>query len=101
MLLDAGKELTEVLDFLGEEANPKIVRRAVKATDISRLKKVESEDGFKENVSKGGEFFSDGGTRWQDELGPKFIRQIEADHGDVMRAMGYLEGTVTELKAVE
>lgn len=101
LLVDAGKELTEVLEFLEEEVDPKVVRKAVKATELSRLKKVESEDGFKENSSKGGKFFSEGGTRWQDELGPKFIRQIEADHGDMMRAMGYLEGTVTELKAVE
>jgi aryl sulfotransferase len=101
MMVDAGKELTEVLEFLEEEIDPKIVKKAVKACEMAKLEQAEDKDGFSEASGKGRKFFGGGGTRWQDELGPKWIKQIEEDHGDVMRAMGYLEGTVAELKAVE
>jgi len=105
MMADAAKELTEVLEFLKEEedkeVDPKRVEKAVKACEIAKLEKAEDENGFHEAAGKGRKFFGGGGTRWQDELGPKWIKQIEEDHGDVMRALGYLEGTVSELKAVE
>ena len=99
MMANAGKELTEVLTFLEQDVDPATIKRAVEATELSRLRKTEGELGFKEDISSGG-FFNEGGTRWQDELGPKWIKRIEADHGDVMRAMGYIEFSVTELRAV-
>ena len=91
MLEDAGKELSEVLEFLDEGVNAARVKRAVKAADIVTLERKETDKGFRENGSKSGKFFSNGGgVRWKDELGPKWIAQIEEDHGEVMKQLGYL-----------
>lgn len=100
MVADAGKELAEVLEFLGEEVDQATIKIAVEATEIAQLAEKEGQTGFHENVSARGAFFNGGGSRWEDELGPKWIKQIEADHGEVMRVIGYLEGTVSELHSV-
>jgi len=89
MVEDAEKELTEILEFLKYEVDEVRVRRAVRATKISRLQKAEAEHGFKENSGRSDKFFGDGGTRWKDELGPKWIKRIEKDHGEVMRSLEY------------
>lgn len=93
LLEDAEKELREVLVFLGdEEPDSGRIAKAVEATKIAKLQEQENQNGFRENSSTGGGFFaSGGGTRWQEELGPRWIKQIEEDHGEVMRALGYLE----------
>ena len=98
MIADASKELTEVLEFLDEDVDPAIVRKAVDTCELSNLRKEETENGFKHVPLKSGTFFNEGGTRWREELGPKWIAKIEEDHGEVMRTMGYLDSTVTELK---
>lgn len=91
LLDDAGKELTEVLEFLGIEADAATVKKAVNATNISKLQKAEADQGFIENSRKqSGAFFNAGGVRWEDELAPKWIRRIESDHGTVMKQLGYL-----------
>ena len=87
---DAGKELTEILTFLGTEVDEDLIKKAVSASDISNLKKDEKENGFRENrKSERGTFFN-GNRKYEDELGPKYIRQIEEDHGEVMKLLGYL-----------
>ena len=90
MMEDPGKELTEVLEFLDEDVDPEMVKVAVEATKMAQLKAAEKNTGFRENSGNGGKFFGDGGTRWQDELGQKWIDQIEEDHGKVMRTLDYL-----------
>jgi len=100
MVADGGKELTKVLEFLEEEVDHDRVKKAVEATELSRLRKAEENEGFLEKSTKAGAFFTEGGSRWQDELGPKWIKQIEEDHGDVMRGLGYLEAEVTELRSI-
>jgi len=87
---DPVKGLTGVLEFLDIEVQEPIVKRAVSAAKISKLKKVESEDGFKENSAVGRGAFFNGDTSWQDELGPKWIKRIEKDHGEVMKLLRYL-----------
>lgn len=99
MVADTAKELTEVLEFLGEEVDADLVNLAVEATKISRLKSLEDEKGFGENLGNEKKFFKAGGTRWEDELGQKWIRRIEEDHGEVMRLLGYME-TESKIKAV-
>lgn len=89
MLADAGKELTEVLEFLGEDVDEERVEKAVEAASIDRLNADEGEQGFRENASKQA-FFGSGGTRWRNDVAPRWVKQIEADHGDVMTALGYL-----------
>lgn len=91
LMVDAGKELTEVLEVLGEDIYPERVAAAVEATELSQLKQKESAEGFRENrgVNSAKTFFNKGGTRWKDELEPKFIAQIEKDHGELMNLLGY------------
>lgn len=90
MQADAGKELTEVLEFLGTDVDPELVRMAVAASDVGNLKKAEDEDGFRENRrSERGAFFR-GDRDYKDELGPKYIKRIEEDHRVVMETLGYL-----------
>ena len=87
---NAGKELTEVLEFLGADVDKKTVKLAVSASDITKIQKDEEENGFRENrKSERGTFFN-GGRKYKDELGPKYIRRIEEDHGAVMKLLGYL-----------
>jgi hypothetical protein len=88
MEADAGKELSEVLEFLGQDVDPDRVRSAVAATQIAHLREKESADGFREN-SGGSEFFGKG-TCWRDELGSKWIKRIESDHATVMKSMEYV-----------
>lgn len=90
LMVDAGKELTEALEFLEIEVDPARVARAVEAAELSRLRKQEEDNGFEE-AQEGKEFFTSGGTRWQDELGPKWAKQIEQYHEPVMKAIGYIE----------
>lgn len=99
LLVDAGKELTEVLEFLEYDVDEKRIDRAVKATELSKLQQFEKKNGFKESIGKNGSFFGKGGTRWQDELGPKWVEQIEEDHRQVMEAVGYLDAP--KLQAVK
>jgi hypothetical protein len=89
MVADTAKELTEVLEFLDIKVNKATVSKAVKAADLGGLKEKEKTEGFREHITeKHGSFFN-GGTSWQDELGPKWIQRIETDHGKVMKALGY------------
>ena len=95
------KELTEIIEFLKWDMDDELIAKAVSACELSKMKKHETEKGFAENTraDERGTFFNAGGTRWQHELGQKWIDQIEQDHGDVMRAFGYLEKKA-EIKAV-
>ena len=87
---DAGKELTEILTFLGTEVDEDLIKKAVAASDINNVKRDEEENGFRENrKSERGTFFN-GNRKYEDELGPKYIRKIEEDHGEVMKLLGYL-----------
>jgi hypothetical protein len=101
MLADTEKALEECIDFLGWKKDKRRIKRAVKAASMKALQETEEAAGFTENVSTGQErFFHAGGTRWQDELGPKWIKQIEDDHREVMIQLGYLEKKPVELTAV-
>lgn len=79
-----------ILGFLGWEYDEARLKRAVKAASLGSLRKAEDKHGFQEKSPKTDRFFNNGGTRWQDDLGPKHIRQIETDHGPMMKKWGYL-----------
>jgi hypothetical protein len=107
MLEDPGKELRDVLNFLGEEVDEALVQKAVEVTQISHLRKQEEANGFKEHnkTSELNPFFGSGGTRWTEELGSKWVEAIEADHEKVMAALGYglttqKQDTIVSLKEV-
>jgi len=87
LLADAAGQLVDILGFLEIPVDRDRVARAVSATDIAKLKKAEAENGFREQVG-GGAFFG-GSDSWREELGEKWVRRIETDHGTVMEALGY------------
>lgn len=96
MCLDPVKELREVLEYLEvEDIDEDRIAKAAEAADIERVKKQEKEKGgFSENVGKADSFFAHGGgTRWREEIGPKWIERIERDHFDIMGKLGYLDRT--------
>lgn len=100
LMANPDKELTEMLTFIGIKVDHDRVKRAVQACEISRLQKTEQEEGFTEHPmgKTRGDFFNGGGSRWDSELGQKWVSQIESDHVDIMRSFGYLNNVV-ELNA--
>lgn len=92
LLEDPLGELKDIVEFFGFEYNEPRAKRAVNAAKLSKLRKVEIEKGFSEYADSkfDGQFFNKGGSRWQDELGQKWIAKIEKDHGKLMRELGYL-----------
>ena len=90
MQADPTKELREILTFLEIDIDEGRLKRAVKATDIERMRKAEEKYGFTERSYKCDQFFN-GKTNWEEELGARWAARIESDHGKVMEALGYLE----------
>lgn len=94
LLEDPLKELLQLLEFLNLDVDKKRAERAVKACEISKLQRQEAKKGFREDLRQEkkpkARFFRKGGSRWLDELDPKFARQIEEDHKSMMEVLGYL-----------
>jgi len=84
-------ELAEILKFLDTEVDEARVKRACTAARLSRLRKEEEEKGFAEYANSGykGKFFDQGGTRWKQELGKRWRKQLEKDHGELMELLEY------------
>ena len=95
------RELREVIEFMdiGWDIDESRLSVAADSVAISKMRRAEKESGFRENRGRGESFFNEGGSRWRHELGPKWIKQIEEDHGEVMRLLGYLDEKV-KIKAV-
>ena len=89
MMADPKAEMRQVLDFCKMEIDEDRLERAVEACSLDKLKAQEAEKGFVENREDRGEFFHRGGSRWREELDPVIARQIEKDHGEVMKKFGY------------
>lgn len=83
----------EFLDFCGYEVDTDRAMRAVQACELAKLQKQERENGFREDRLSEADrpFFGKGGSHWETELPAELARQIENDHGDVMRRYGYLQ----------
>lgn len=87
---DALGELRKIVKFLGWKLDEDRLRQAVEENQFKLLQKAEEQDGFSEQASSGKAFFRRGQVgAWKDELDPELARQIERDHGEVMRRMGY------------
>jgi aryl sulfotransferase len=76
------------------------MRRAVAFADFAELKKQELDKGFREapRPQAGGNFFRRGvAGGWRDELSPEQVARIEAEHGPMMRRLGYDLASPTNL----
>lgn len=95
-------EFSQVLEFCGIDVDEDRVAAAAQACRIEKLHHQERAIGFREDVreKRPKAFFHKGGTRWRDELEPEIAKRIEADHGEVMRRLGYLDADVISLGAI-
>lgn len=90
LLANPATELMEILSFLGEEPDRDRALRAAEAARIDKVQAQEKETPFSEHRGRNDSFFGNGGgSRWRDELAPKWVRCIERDHGDMMQKLGY------------
>jgi aryl sulfotransferase len=93
MLESAETELSRIVRFLGMDYDRERVRRAVKAAELSKLRRAEAKTGFREFLEQRPQkqFFGKGGTRWQNEVEPELIAKVEEDHREMMLKFNYLE----------
>lgn len=87
---DPQAAFSDILMAFGVLPDPAFIRAAVAATDLDLLRQQERTKGFAEWPHARG-FFGEGRMQgWRDRLTPAQVARIEADHGPVMRRLGYL-----------
>lgn len=99
--VDPVSVLAQLLDFLGvEEIREDIVEEAVEACHIDRLREKEAAGEIQQKSRAQDTFFRRGEAgAWEDELSPNLVRQVEEDHGEVMKRVGYHVETLKERRA--
>lgn len=91
MLAEPLAALRRVVDRLGWQADDDVLARAVDATRFEALQDAEQQHGFHERPHKAERFFRRGQAGgWRDELTADQVARIEAEHGAMMRRLGYL-----------
>jgi aryl sulfotransferase len=85
------EEIVEgILDAVGLPQPREVVRDAVAATALDKLRAQEAAAGFTE-ASRSTPFFGAGRIGgWKDLLNARQVARIESDHGGMMRRLGYL-----------
>lgn len=91
LMKDGVNWLVKILEFLGKkDIDLDRVERSVNACHIAKIQKQEKDNGFDENKGQREFFFGGGGgSKWREELGPKWIKLIEEQNGEVMSKLGY------------
>jgi hypothetical protein len=91
MLADPLQQGARIAHHAGLDKAIDVYEQAVLNTRFSELKKQETQNGFKETMAPGRHFFRSGKAGgWKEVLTPAQVAQIEHDHGQVMRRLGYL-----------
>lgn len=91
MLADMETALTAAAATIGIDTSPAAIHRAITATDFTELRRQESATGFQERFPAAAHFFRRGiAGGWRDELSTAQADRIVADHGAMMRRLGYL-----------
>lgn len=99
LLVDAASEFENVLRFLGYDPEVAHVEAAVERARFDRLQKQEAQDGFSERSPVAPSFFRKGRAGdWRETLAPEQAALIVAQHGPVMRRLGY-DALVEEVEA--
>jgi len=87
---DTEDVLVRVLRHLGWPLDLERVARAVDWSRFDKLQAQELQRGYAAKSATGGQFFRRGIVgAWRDELSAGLVRRIQADHGAVMRRLGY------------
>lgn len=83
---------TRIAEFLRLPSDFESISKAVTACSIDKLQAQESNVGFREKPAKASHFFRKGIVGdWQNHLSYKQVQTIIAQHGDMMRKLGYLD----------
>jgi hypothetical protein len=91
MCADPETSFGALLRFLGFDAAPELVARAVGAARFETLRRQEEATGFQERAVQMDRFFRRGvAGGWRDSLTPAQAERIVRDHGAAMRRLGYL-----------
>ncbi len=91
MLQEPARELRRVLAYIGWTPSDAVVDAAIRATRFCELQAAEDRQGFNERPATATRFFRSGiAGGWRAALSEAQRARIEADHGDLMRRMGYL-----------
>jgi len=90
MRRDTPGTLAAIVDFLGGQATPAEMRRAVDHSSLDELQRQEAGKGFRESRPGQKRFFRAGQIgEWREVLTPMQVRAIEDRCGDIMAAWGY------------
>jgi hypothetical protein len=87
------KSFGRIIKFLGEDAPPEKLRRAIKFSSFENLSAQEAEQGYTAaGPNAASKFFREGRAgQWQTALAPAQIKRIETDHATIMQKFGYLK----------
>ena len=100
LMEDTHSALAGLLERLGEEdIDAERIALAVDAARLDRLRGQEKTNGFRESP-KGVQFFNRGGSWWRGVLTEEQQQRIEADHGAMMRQLGYLTDDARALQNI-
>jgi hypothetical protein len=89
---DPGGVFGKLVEFLRLPPEPARLKRAIAFASFKELAGQESSGGFKEKPSSPDRFFRSGKAgSWRDALSESQAERIVADHGQVMRRLGYLD----------
>lgn len=90
MLENTTHQLRRICDFVGIDAKPDLLDRAVEACSFDRLRQREADSGFVEKPSEGQAFFRKGQRgSGHCELTISQVQSIRRAHEGVMRELGY------------
>jgi len=83
---------TRICRFLHLPDDTPSVQRALESSSLKNLQQQEAARGFREKAQGQAQFFRKGvAGDWQQTLTPAQIERIVADHGPMMRRLGYLD----------
>ncbi len=83
---------TKGIEFLGLDRTQTQLQEAIDEASFDKLQRYEQRFGFREKPTIDGQFFRKGIVGdWRTALNKDQIQRIIADHGDVMKAYGYLD----------
>jgi Sulfotransferase domain len=90
LLADPEKHFGRIIHFLGGDAKPERLRRAIAFSDFKTLSGQETNHGYAAG-GPGALFFRDGKSgAWRTQLTPAQAARIETDHRTAMQKFGYI-----------
>lgn len=88
---DPALQFRRLLDFVGLSCDEAAMQGALRATRFEALRAKEARDGFPERSRFAARFFRQGTAgAWRQALDPEQAARVQAQHGPMMRQLGYL-----------